>query len=132
MAKCKLKNYLLSVPIATIILLFILTPILANAQTTVKPTEAPQTLAWKTSKQKQAAWAVLAIVVLFSLLAVAVWRSGICVQVEDFRNHYSRRGGTSEPMTIGKLLRSMANTNANAAQYSRIGQNDDEIESDNF
>jgi len=115
---------LYTIPIISLVVLLSLPSSLAKP--TDAPTENVQTLAWKTSKQRQAAWAVVAIIVLFAILAVAVWKSGICLQVDDFRTHYSRSRGNSEPMTIGKLLRSMANSNANAAQYSQLGVDDDD------
>lgn len=97
--------------------------ILTSAEYTPENT-TPHTLSLKSTKSRQAAWAVFAIIVLLVVLGIAVWKNELCTQVDDFRSTIarSRVSNNSEPLTIGSLLKGMAsgNAHAQAAQYSRL------------
>ena len=94
-------------------------------------TAAPHTLSINSTKSRQAAWAVFAILVLLIVLGIAVWKNELCTQVDDFRSTIARSqvsNSSSTPLTIGSLLKSMAsgNSHAQAAQYSRLATDGDD------
>ena len=103
--------------------------VLINAED-VSTTAPPHTLSLNTTKSRQAAWAVFAIIVLLIVLGIAVWKNDLCTQVDDFRSTIarSRVSHNSEPLTIGSLLKGIAtgNSHAQAAHYSRLATDGDD------